>query len=110
MNTPRCFSQFSAGSRSSRSLGAHLAILGRAHCAGRLGIPFLCSYLSTPRSPRSPRTLSERGFQPRRDLGLLGAAIIIEPSQRKDRHGLAREPLALHPAVTIHGTEHRAIL
>ena len=34
MNTPRCFSQFSAGSR---SLGAHLAILGRAYCAGRMG-------------------------------------------------------------------------
>ena len=74
MITPRCFSQFSAGSRTSRSLGAHLAIFRRAHCAGRGGIHFLCSLLSTPRSPRSPRTLSEKGFLPRRDLGLLGAA------------------------------------
>ncbi len=40
MNTPRCFWQFSAGSRSPRSLGAHLAILGRAHCAGRVEYPF----------------------------------------------------------------------
>ena len=35
MNAPRCFSQFSAGSRTSRGLGAHLAILGGGHCAGR---------------------------------------------------------------------------
>ena len=35
MNAPRFFSQFSAGSRTSRGLGAHLAILGGVHCAGR---------------------------------------------------------------------------
>jgi hypothetical protein len=32
MIAPRCFSQFSAGSR---SLGAHLAIYGGVHCVGR---------------------------------------------------------------------------
>ena len=73
MNTPRCFSWFSAGSRTSRGLGANLAILKGTLCRA-MGYTLLYTSLSSPRSPRSPRTLSEQGFLPRRDLGLLGAA------------------------------------
>ena len=34
MNTPRCFPQFSAGSRTSRRLGAHLPSLGEHAARG----------------------------------------------------------------------------
>ncbi len=40
MNTPRCFSQCSAGSRTSRRLGAHLPSLGEHAARGERVYPF----------------------------------------------------------------------
>ncbi len=40
MSTPRCFSQFSAGSRTSRRLGAHLPSLGEHAARGEWVYPF----------------------------------------------------------------------
>jgi len=45
MNAPRCFSQFSAGSRTSRGLGAHLAILGGGTVQGEVHTFILSLYI-----------------------------------------------------------------
>jgi hypothetical protein len=75
MNAPERFSQFTAGSSTSRGQGANLTILG-SEIVRVMGIPFLYISLSNSRSTRSTKTLSEKGFQPRRDQGLPGEGSI----------------------------------